>query len=125
MSRSASGDLRMDPHDNARSLEGAHAALGEAVVGLAQHREWKKRFGPSGIHLFERAGGLNILLDEVTVHRSCWSRGPRQVSIALTNRCDLACVHCFAPKSRGLPSVSLTPVMRHSPRDSLPPPERE
>lgn len=60
----------------------------------------KKRFGPSGIHLFDRAGGLNILLDEVTVQPACWSRGPRQVSIALTNRCDLACAHCYAPKSR-------------------------
>ncbi|MEC7520961.1 MAG: radical SAM protein [Myxococcota bacterium] len=29
-----------------------------------------------------------------------WSRAPRQVSIALTNRCDLACMHCYAPKSR-------------------------
>lgn len=28
-----------------------------------------------------------------------WSRAPRQVSIALTNRCDLACAHCFAPKT--------------------------
>lgn len=61
---------------------------------------WKTRFGPSGIHLFDRASGLNILLDEVVVPRHSWSKAPRQVSIALTNRCDLACAHCYAPKSR-------------------------
>lgn len=44
--------------------------------------------------------GLNILLDEVPVPRTLWSQAPRQVSIALTNRCDLTCAHCFAPKSR-------------------------
>lgn len=30
---------------------------------------------------------------------SCHSTTP-QVSIALRNRCDLACAHCYAPKSR-------------------------
>jgi pyruvate-formate lyase-activating enzyme len=44
--------------------------------------------------------GLNILLDEVAVPASRHALAPRQVSIALTNRCDLACSHCFAPKSR-------------------------
>lgn len=90
----------MDALDHARSFEGAQAALRDPLLGSAQHRAWKTRFGPSGIHLFERASGLNILLDEVAVQRACWSRAPRQVSIALTNRCDLACAHCFAPKSR-------------------------
>jgi MoaA/NifB/PqqE/SkfB family radical SAM enzyme len=50
--------------------------------------------------LFERTSGLNVLLDEFPVPASLWSRAPRQVSIALTNRCDLACSHCYAPKSR-------------------------
>lgn len=66
----------------------------------AERREWKTRRGPSGIHLFERVAGLNVLLDEIQVPRHLWSRAPRHVSIALTNRCDLACAHCFAPKSR-------------------------
>lgn len=61
---------------------------------------WKLRCGPSGLHLFNRTTGLNVLLDEISVPTSLHSRAPRQVSIALTNRCDLACAHCYAPKSR-------------------------
>ncbi len=45
---------------------------------------------------------MNLLLDEISIPESLWSRAPRQVSIALTNRCDLACYHCYAPKSRDL-----------------------
>ena len=63
-------------------------------------RQWKQRCSPVGLHLFDRSTGLNILLDEVPVPASLHSRAPRQVSIALTNRCDLACAHCYAPKSR-------------------------
>lgn len=75
----------------------------------AEGRGWKTRRGPCGIHLFERAAGLNVLLDEIQVPRHLWSRAPRHVSIALTNRCDLACAHCFAPKSRDeLPYDTLT-----------------
>ncbi len=62
-------------------------------------RLWKQRCGPSGLHLFDRISGLNILLDEIEVPRELWSSSPRQVSIALTNKCDLACVHCYASKS--------------------------
>jgi MoaA/NifB/PqqE/SkfB family radical SAM enzyme len=65
-----------------------------------QADHWKVRGGPAGIHLFNRATGLNVLLDEVSVPVSLHSRVPRQVSIALTNRCDLVCAHCYAPKSR-------------------------
>src|ERR1700735_4648475 len=61
---------------------------------------WKQRCSTAGVHLFERTTGLNVLLDEVPVPAAYHSRAPRQVSIALTNRCDLACVHCYAPKSR-------------------------
>lgn len=65
---------------------------------------WKLRGGPAGLHLFNRTTGLNVLIDEIPVPASLHSRAPRQVSIALTNRCDLACPHCYAPKSRdGLP----------------------
>ena len=67
---------------------------------MARGGQWKQRCGPSGLHLFDRASGLNILLDEVPVPANLWSSAPRQVSIALTNKCDLACKHCFAPKSR-------------------------
>lgn len=61
---------------------------------------WKIRGGPAGLHVFNRTSGLNVLLDEISVPASLHSRAPRQVSIALTNRCDLACAHCYAPKSR-------------------------
>lgn len=61
---------------------------------------WKLRSGPAGLHMFNRSTGLNVLLDEIRVPESLHSRSPRQVSIALTNRCDLSCPHCYAPKSR-------------------------
>jgi len=58
----------------------------------------KVRNGPDGIHLFDRRTGTNILLDEVTVPSTAWSAAPRQVSVALTNACDLDCPFCYAPK---------------------------
>ncbi len=62
---------------------------------------FKKRIGPSGIHLFNRDTGLNILLDTLNVApRLSWSKAPRQVSFAITNDCDLSCPHCYAPKFR-------------------------
>jgi MoaA/NifB/PqqE/SkfB family radical SAM enzyme len=57
------------------------------------------RMGPSGIHLFDRVSGLNILVDEFVPDKSLWATAPRQVSIALTNACDLSCSYCFAPKT--------------------------
>lgn len=59
----------------------------------------KIRLGPSGIHLFDRNSGLNLLIDEVVLPEEIWAPAPRQVSIALTNACDLRCAYCFAPKS--------------------------
>lgn len=59
---------------------------------------WASRFGPDGVHLFDRGTGLNVLLDELGVGPEHWSRAPRQVSVALTNACDLACSFCYAPK---------------------------
>lgn len=59
----------------------------------------KLRAGPSGLHLFERKTGLNVLVDEVRISPSQWARAPRQVSVALTNACDLGCPYCYAPKS--------------------------
>lgn len=65
-----------------------------------QANSWKLRGGPAGLHLFNRTTGLNVLINESPVPASLYSRAPRQVSIALTNRCDLRCPHCYAPKSR-------------------------
>lgn len=60
----------------------------------------KLRLGPDGHHFFDRHTGINVLMDEVRPAEKCWSRAPRQVSIALTNVCDLHCAYCYAPKSR-------------------------
>ena len=58
----------------------------------------KVRGGPDGLYLFDRDTGINILLDEIEVPQSHWAIAPRQVSIALTNVCDLYCSYCYAPK---------------------------
>jgi sulfatase maturation enzyme AslB (radical SAM superfamily) len=63
-----------------------------------RHRHFRLRLGPCGVHLFNRRFGVNVLLDEVVVPKEFWSWAPRQVSIALTNACDLNCPYCFAPK---------------------------
>jgi sulfatase maturation enzyme AslB (radical SAM superfamily) len=59
----------------------------------------KIRVGPEGIHLFNRRTGINILLDEIKLPSKFWATAPRQVSVALTNLCDLNCPHCYAPKN--------------------------
>lgn len=79
-------------------------------AGTAPRRQWKQRFSAAGVHLFDRSTGLNVLLDEVSVPAALHTRAPRQVSIALTNRCDLACAHCYAPKSRD--ELQLTTITR-------------
>lgn len=58
----------------------------------------KIRKSPDGIHLFDRKSGINILIDEQIPTPQSWTNLPRQVSIALTNACDLKCNHCYAPK---------------------------
>lgn len=58
----------------------------------------KARAGPDGIHFFNRERGINILVDEISVPEEAWSPAPRQVSVALTNACELKCAYCYAPK---------------------------
>lgn len=60
----------------------------------------KSRSGPNGVHLFDRRSGLNVLLDELRPEEAVWSTAPRQVSVALTNVCDLHCAYCYAPKHK-------------------------
>jgi uncharacterized Fe-S cluster-containing radical SAM superfamily protein len=43
---------------------------------------------------------MNVLLDELRPREATWSTSPRQVSIALTNVCDLHCAYCYAPKHK-------------------------
>lgn len=61
---------------------------------------WKVRASVAGLHLFDRSRGVNILVDEVLIPAALQSPAPRQVSVALTNACDLACNFCYAPKTR-------------------------
>ncbi len=72
----------------------------KASTGINQADHWKLRGGPAGLHVYNRITGLHVLIDEIPVPAPLHSNVPRQVSIALTNRCDLACAHCYAPKSR-------------------------
>lgn len=60
----------------------------------------KSRIGPNGVHLFNRISGLNLLVDELRPEEAAWSMSPRQISIALTNACDLHCEYCYAPKHK-------------------------
>lgn len=60
----------------------------------------KFRISPNGAHFFDRLSGLNVLLDELRPKEAAWSASPRQVSIALTNICDLHCGYCYAPKHK-------------------------
>lgn len=59
---------------------------------------FKYRPGPDGLHLYNRTTGINILIDEVEIPEEKWALAPRQVSIALTNSCNLHCPFCYAPK---------------------------
>ena len=68
-------------------------------AGRHQADPWKLRCSSAGLHVFNRTTGMNVLIDEISAPISLYSRAPRQVSIALTNRCDLSCAHCFVPKS--------------------------
>jgi MoaA/NifB/PqqE/SkfB family radical SAM enzyme len=86
------------PSSNRTRSLGIEPPIHEGASG--PRRQWKQRCSAAGVHLFDRTTGLNVLLDEVPVPASLYSPAPRQVSIALTNRCDLACAYCYAPKSR-------------------------
>lgn len=66
----------------------------------------KVRLGPDGVHCFDRQSGMNVLLDEVEPPERVWSAAPRQVSIAVTNACDLKCYYCYAPKHHGALEMS-------------------
>lgn len=65
----------------------------------------KVRTGPSGLHFFNRNTGINALIDEIILPTNMWSKAPRQVSIALTNSCDLECPYCYAPKNSEMLSL--------------------
>lgn len=71
------------------------------------------RNGPDGIHIFNRESGANILIDELIPSKETWANAPRQISIALTNSCNLHCHYCYAPKnSHSLDSKQLCAWLR-------------
>jgi len=57
------------------------------------------RFEKSGVHLYDRVSGLHVLLDEIPVDQNAVSVAPRNLSIAITDRCDFECAHCHVPRS--------------------------
>ncbi len=59
----------------------------------------KIRVTSGGLHIFNRSTGTNVLIDEVHPPPDLVAIAPRQVSIALTNACDLECKYCYAPKN--------------------------
>ncbi|MBT2225124.1 radical SAM protein [Nonomuraea sp. NEAU-A123] len=61
----------------------------------------KIRQTSSGVHLFDRRTGLNILLEPKSTGLRAPSLAPRQISVALSNACDLRCSYCYAPKTSG------------------------
>ncbi|MGJ5068873.1 radical SAM protein [Bradyrhizobium oligotrophicum] len=82
---------------NERDLK--HGTAQKLGSGAAKRRVGiKTRFGPDGVHMFDRSSGMNILFNEISVPTAQWSIAPRQVSVALTNACDLRCPYCYAPK---------------------------
>jgi MoaA/NifB/PqqE/SkfB family radical SAM enzyme len=60
------------------------------------------RIGSNGLHLFNRVTGINILVDEMSFPSVLWSTAPRQMSLAVTNDCDLSCSYCYAPKQHAM-----------------------
>lgn len=61
----------------------------------------KVRQTSSGVHLFDRRTGLNLLLEPSSTGSCSPSLAPRQISVALSNACDLRCSYCYAPKTPG------------------------
>src|SRR5438132_1158110 len=84
-----------------RSRGPSNHTVRSSASTVAEAFRGKVRLSRSGAHWFDRTSGLNILLDDVEVPKKRWSRGPRFVSIALTNACELRCPFCYAPKIPG------------------------
>ena len=60
----------------------------------------KTRRTALGTHVFDRRTGMNLFIDQPGADVPV-VLAPRQVSVALTNACDLRCSYCYAPKSPG------------------------
>ena len=58
----------------------------------------KIRKTEQGVHFFSRDSGTNLLLDEIEMPQGELASAPANVSVAVTNRCNRSCPHCFAEK---------------------------
>ncbi|MDD4051244.1 MAG: radical SAM protein [candidate division Zixibacteria bacterium] len=66
----------------------------------------KIRHEKEGIHYYDRRNGSHILVDEVRPQLQDLSIGPRTISIAITDDCDINCDHCHVQKGKTyLPSA--------------------
>lgn len=59
----------------------------------------KTRIEYSGLHFFNRVSGIHILMNEYSFPDNLVSPAPRTLSLAITNRCNLNCHYCYAPKN--------------------------
>lgn len=55
----------------------------------------KLRVEPQGLHYYCRRSGTHVLLDEIETRETAYSKGPRTVSIAITDECDFTCSYCY------------------------------
>ena len=84
-----------------------HATTDLGATDVTRSPRLKVRAGPAGIHVFDRSTGANLLIDEARVPCRHWSNAPRNVSIALTNACDLHCPYCYAPKDPAVLDIDI------------------
>ena len=61
---------------------------------------YKVRLCEAGVHLFDRASGINVLLDDVDVPADQLSQAPRYLSVALTNCASFTALTATRPSVR-------------------------
>ncbi len=106
---------RVDDLGNLHSSFRPTILLMNKTSNMVSHRraKIKVRKTSGGLHLFNRETGTNVLIDEIRPAADTVALAPRQVSIALTNACDLACEYCYAPKTPAVLSFErLAPWLR-------------
>jgi molybdenum cofactor biosynthesis enzyme MoaA len=83
----------------AKSFGHAERRQAFSLYDIIEKTMFKIRLENSGIHLFNRKTGLHILFDEYANSKEIISIVPRTLSMALTNKCNLDCYFCYAPKN--------------------------